>query len=287
MFFIPLIILSLKYGYDDLKSTSVLEQYQQNKLFMKQYIKLFSLLLIPYLSVSKTLRQDLQDFFINLKIKLTGKYPQKKLNWNGKNVIVDIDLQKKTQGMTDYQEVVDYIKNTYPDKEDQDALIKIINHNIYMSKAKNIIKKSLFYGVSSIIGIPIGILMGEGSNSFGKKLYLKSNHLKQVTVPNDYNTDDFFFGYKKRTKKGGAESKFYTIFMEMIGFLDDNVKNFIIPLLSNTIDQILSLLKDNKIDPKRVLMFFLVNTVLIIFGLVFNKTKRQILTKNLKKKKIH
>ena len=89
---------------------------------------------------------------------------------------------------------------------------------------------------------------------------------------------DKVVGYTKQTY-GGSESKFYTLFLRMIDFLDNNVKNFIIPLLSNTIDQILSLLKDPKIDPKRVLMFFLVNTVLIIFGLFFNKVKRQMKTK--------
>ena len=272
VFYIPLIILSLKYGYDDLKSSSLLEQYQQNKTFMKQYIKLFSLILIPYLSVSKTLRLDLQDFFINLKIKLTGKYPQKKINWDGKNVIIDIDLQKKTNKMTDYQQVVDYIKNTYPDKEDQDALIKIVNHNIYMTKAKSMLRKSLLYGSAAIIGACIG----EGAVSFGNQYALRSRGLKEVIVPNNYNVN----GYTTK-QSAGAESKFYTLFLETIGFLDDSVRNFIIPLLSNTIDQIVSFLQDPKIDPKRVLMFFLVNTVLIIFGLLFNKIKRQIKTKNL------
>ena len=67
----------------------------------------------------------------------------------------------------------------------------------------------------------------------------------------------------------------------MICFLDDSVKNVIMPLLSNIVDQILNLLQDPKIDPKRVLMFFLVNTVLITFGLFFNKIRRQMEIKNI------
>ena len=49
IFYVPLIILCLKQGYNDLKhgyseeeTKFLLQRYQKNKLFMKQYIKLFS-----------------------------------------------------------------------------------------------------------------------------------------------------------------------------------------------------------------------------------------------------
>ena len=304
VFYIPLIILAFKIYYNHFKSLdykSFVEECQKNKIFMKQYIKLFSLILIPYLSVSKTLRQDLQYFFINLKIKLTGKYPnspkkEKKIIYTKKNrffksIIIDFDtVINISSSSKNYQQTVDYIKNTYPDKEDQDTLIQIVNHNIYIRKAKNIIKTSLFYGSAAILGI----LVEEGINSFENKYYLRKNNLEEKTIPKDsapgstaekmiidpsnFNEDDFKNGHTN-IQSAGAESKFYTLFLEMIGFLDDSVKNFIIPLVSNIIDQIVSFLQDPKIDPKRVLMFFLVNTVLIIFGLLFNKIKRQIKTK--------
>ena len=301
VFYIPLIILAFKIYYNHFKSLdykSFVEECQKNKIFMKQYIKLFSLILIPYLSVSKTLRQDLQYFFIKLKIKLTGKYPnspkkEKKIIYTKKNrffksIIIDFETAHSIYISSKYyQETVDYIKNNYPDKEDQDTLIQIVNHNIYIRKAKNIIKTSLLYGSAAILGI----LVGEGINSFKNEYYLRKNNLGKTTIPkdstpgstaentiivkNNYNKDDLNNGSPIKQSAGG-ESKFYTIFLGMIGFLDDSVKNFIIPLLSNIIDQIVSFLQDPKIDPKRVLMFFLVNTVLIIFGLLFNKIKRQI-----------
>ena len=153
-----------------------------------------------------------------------------------------------------------------------------------MAKFKKIMIDSLLFGTGGILGI----LVGEGINSFEEKYNVrKVGRFQKVYIPEDIDVNRLTISDSNNElnnhseQQGGAESKFYTLFLGTIGFLDDSVRNFIIPLLSNTIDQIVSFLQNPKIDPKKVLMFFLVNTVLIIFGLLFNKIKRQIKTKNI------
>ena len=285
LFIVPIIIIAFgcisnKQPINNNKK-SIIQIWQNNNDFMKKYIHLFSLLLIPYLYFRKSdlqIRTGLISFFTNLKSNLSDI--KRKSSKVGGNHLDDTNEQNIFE---EDLEVINQLKDFNKDFKTKFrkyliygaiglTSLFILSNKIQQELIPTTTTKYYRYGIE--ISNPEVSMY---DHFISRKPLSKEGYTKVITTK----VGDRIVGTETvREWYGGSESKFYTIFLGMIGFLDDSVKNFIIPLLSNTIDQIVSLLQDPKIDPKRVLMFFLVNTVLMIFGLVFNKIKRQIAIKN-------
>ena len=266
---------------------NIIQIWQNNNDFIRRFIHLFSLLLIPYLYFKKSdlqLRPSLISFFTNLKNNLDGiKKTSSKIGGNQKD---DIIVLKEQNTFDEDLQIINQLKDFNKDLKTKFRkyliygvtglsslmMLSYIAQKKYPIPTTTTTAKYYKYG---IVEIPNPEISMYDHFINGKEL---PRNYKKVTIEK---LGDKVVGKKHEWHIGGSESKFYTIFLGMIGFLDDSVKNIIMPLLSNIVDQILNLLKDPKIDPKRVLMFFVLNTVLIIFGLFFNKIKRQIKIKNI------